>query len=145
MAVEQLFYDDVSEGDEITPLEKSPIEYAQLVRYACASGDHNPIHLDHDAARKSKLDGIIAHGMLSMGFLGQVMTDWIGDGELKKLGVSFRGIVKLGDVLKCQGKVVKKFEQDGEHFVECELIITNQKGDRLTTGAAVASLPLKSK
>jgi len=140
---EQLYYEDVSEGDEITILEKDPIEHPQLVRYACASGDHNPIHLDSDAARKSKLDGVIAHGMLSMGFLGQLMTDWIGDGELKKLGVSFRGMVKLNDVLECQGKVVKKFERDGDHCVECELFITNQDDKKLTTGTAVASLPLK--
>lgn len=140
---DQIYFEDVSEGDEITVLEKGPIEHPQLVRYACASGDHNPIHLDNDAARKSKLDGVIAHGMLSMGFLGQVMTDWIGEGELKKLSVSFRGMVKLGDVLRCQGKVIKKFEQDAEHCVECELLITNQNGDSLTTGRAVASLPLK--
>jgi acyl dehydratase len=141
---EQIYFEDVSEGYEITVLEKGPIEHAQLVRYACASGDYNPIHLDHEAARKSKLDGVIAHGMLSMGFLGQLMTDWIGDGELKKLGVSFRGMVKLGDVLTCQGRVVKKLEKDGEGIVECELFITNQDDQKLTTGTAVASLPLKS-
>ena len=144
MAQQIVFYDDVIEGDEITPLEKGPIAYDQLVKYACASGDHTPIHLDNEAAKKAGLkDGVIAHGMLSMGFLGQMMTDWIGDGELKKLGVNFRGMVSLGDVLTCQGKVVRKYEKEKECCVECELYITNQKGERLTSGTAVASLPMK--
>ncbi len=144
MADRTVFFDDVNEGDEVTPLEKGPIEYEQLVRYACASGDHTPIHLDNEAAKKAGLkDGVIAHGMLSMAFLGQMMTDWIGEGELKKLSVDFRGMVNLGDVLTCQGKVVKKFEQEEMKCVECELFITNQKGSRLTTGKAIASLPFK--
>lgn len=143
MNAEQVYYNDVSKGDEITPLEKGPIQYPQLVKYACASGDHNPIHLDHDAARASKLDGVIAHGMLSMGFLGQLMTDWIGQGELRNLSVSFRGMVKLGDVLVCSGKVIKKIDCKDGQYVECELAITNQDDKKLTVGTAVASLPMK--
>ena len=144
MAGQPVFYEDVVEGDEVKPLELEPIAYEQLVRYACASGDHNPIHLDNDAARKAGLkNGVIAHGMLSMGFLGRMMTDWIGQGELRKLSVNFRGMVNLGDVLTCQGNVIRKFEKDREYCVECELFITNQKGERLTSGTAVASLPLK--
>ena len=139
-----IFYDDVSEGEEVTPLEKGPIAHEQLVRYACGSGDRNPIHLDNEAAKKAGLKkGVIAHGMLSMGFLGQMMTDWIGEGELKKLGVNFRGMVNLEDVLTCQGKVVKKYVENNESLVECEIFITNQNGDKLTSGTAIASLKTK--
>lgn len=144
MVLEQVYFEDVAEGDEITPLIKDPIDQDQLIKYADASGDHNPIHLDDEAAKKAGLkNGVIAHGMLSMGFLGQLMTDWIGDGELKKLSVNFRGMVNLGDVLTCRGKVVKKFKDGEAGLVECELFITNQDGNKLTSGTAIASLPFK--
>lgn len=138
----RILYEDIVEGAEILALEKGPIGYEQIVKYACASGDHNPIHLDNEAAKKAGLkNGVIAHGMLSMGFLGQMMTDWIGEGRLKKLSVNFRGMVCLGDELKCQGRVVKKFKTDNDFCVKCDLFIINQKGERLTTGTALVSLP----
>lgn len=144
MARNQVYYEDVAEGDEIKLLEKGPIEHGQITEYADASGDRNPIHMDNDAAKKAGLkNGVIAHGMLSMAFLGQLMTDWIGDGDLKKLGVNFRGMVKPGDVLTCDGKILKKYRDGDEGLVECELTVTNQNGDKLTRGEATASLPKK--
>ena len=138
----RILYEDVVEGMEITPLKKGPIRYEQIVKYACASGDHNPIHLDNEAAKKAGLkNGVIAHGMLSMGFLGQMMTDWIGESRLKKLSVNFRGMVCLGDELMCQGRAVKKFQKDNEFYIECDLFIINQKGEKLTTGTALVSIP----
>ncbi len=141
MKAQNIYFEDVAEGTEIVPLQKGPILYEQLVKYACASKDHNPIHLDNEAAKAAGLkDGVIAHGMLSMGFLGQMMTDWIGEGELKKLTVSFRGMVNLGDTLTCQGKVIKKYETDEDSLIECEIFILNQRGEKLTSGSAVATL-----
>ncbi len=144
MAEKPVYYEGIQEGDQVISLRKGPIAYEQLVKYACASNDHTPIHLDNEAAKKAGLkEGVIAHGMLSMGFLGQMMTDWIGEGELKKLSVNFRGMVRLGDTLTCQGTVIKKYRENSESLVECELFITNQKGERLTSGIALATLPQK--
>ncbi len=89
-------------GTELPPLVKPPITQEQLRRYAEASGDHNPIHLDSEAARQVGLDNVIAHGMLSMAFLGQFVTEQltaIPDAYLAQLRVRFVNMVRLGDTV----------------------------------------------
>src|SRR5438552_15438511 len=95
-------------GEELIPLVKPPITQEQLRRYAEASGDHNPIHLDEEAAHRVGLDSVIAHGMLSMAFLGQFATQQIADTPgafLAHLRVRFMNMVRLGDTLTCHGVV----------------------------------------
>src|SRR5690242_16994311 len=89
-------------GSELPPLVKPPITQEQLRRYAEASGDYNPIHLDTEAARRVGLDNVIAHGMLSMAFLGQFITEQLTDtpeAYLAQLRVRFMNMVRLGDTL----------------------------------------------
>jgi hypothetical protein len=71
-------YDEVAAGDPLPDLTVY-LHRSDLVRYAQASGDHNPIHLDDQAARRAGLGGVIAHGMLSMALAGRILTDWVGD------------------------------------------------------------------
>jgi acyl dehydratase len=85
-------------GEELSPLVKPPITQEQLQRYAQASGDHNPIHLDEAAARRVGLDSVIAHGMLSMAFLGQFVNQQITDipeAYLVQLKVRFMSIINV--------------------------------------------------
>ena len=114
----------------------------QINAYADVSGDHNPIHLDPDAARAVGLDGTIAHGMLSMAFLGQTLTDWLATlatsgAYVERLRVRFQGMVRPGDIITCQG-VMGANEQGLRHV---DLWIANQRGERVTTGDADARLP----
>ena len=86
----QFFYEDIEVGGEITALVKCPTTM-QLVKFAGASGDYNPIHYDKDFAQAKGLPGVIVHGWLTLSFLGQMITDWMGDrGTLVRLGGSFR-------------------------------------------------------
>ncbi len=139
---------NTASGVELTPLVKPPITQEQLLRYARASGDSNPIHLDEAAAHRVGLDSVIAHGMLSMAFLGQFVNLQIADmpeAFLTQLKVRFLGMVRLGDTLTCLGTVKEhSTAEDGGATVHIECWAQNQKGDRVTTGEAIVSLPPRS-
>lgn len=121
----------------IPDLRKPPITLEQLQQYAQASGDWNPIHLDEAAARARNLSGVIAHGMLSMGFLGQLLTDAVGPESVRRLRVRFEGMVRLGDELTCQARLTgREIVRDGCDVVVVEVWAVNQRGERVTVGDA---------
>ena len=128
-------------GEELAPLVKPPITLEQLHRYAEASGDHNPMHLDEEAAHRVGLDSVIAQGMLSMAFLGQFVGQHISDAPeayLAQLKVRFTDMVRLGDTLTCHGIVKERTINESGHaaaVVECWA--QNQKGEKVTVGEAI--------
>jgi acyl dehydratase len=141
---EQLFYEDVEIGMEIPPLVKHPTTQ-QLVKWAGASGDYYELHYDKDFARGQGFPDVLVHGRLKAAFLGQLMTNWIGEqGTLKKLTCNYRGLDFPGKDLIVKGKVTNKYIKDGEHYVECEIWTENEKGEKTTPGTAVAVLPSRS-
>ena len=138
---EQICYEDIAIGDEIPVLIKNPTT-RQLVKWAGASGDYNELHYDKDAALKEGLPGIIVHGALALSFLGQMITDWMGEqGTLKKLGCNFRGMLLPGEDATCKGKVVIKETRENENYVGCEVWVENPRGDKAASGKAVFTLP----
>jgi len=139
----RIYWDDVKVGGELPPLVKGPIQQIQLTRYAGASGDFNPIHQDDEFAREAGMGGVFAHGMLSMGFVGQAVTDWAGAGSVRKLGVRFAALVRLRDVVTCRGRVLAKASKDDEHLVELEVWAENQKAEKVVTGRATVTLPAR--
>ena len=106
MKYAKVYFEDVAVGDELPPLLKGPIQQIQLTRYAGASGDFNPIHQDHEFARAAGMGDIFGHGMLSMGFVAQAVTDWSGAGTVRKIGVRFTALVRLKDIVTCKGRVL---------------------------------------
>jgi acyl dehydratase len=140
----KVYFEDVKVGDAIPPLVKGPIAQIQLTRYAGASGDFNPIHQDDEFARAAGMGGVFAHGMLSMGFVAQSVTDWLGAGTVRKLGVRFTALVRLKDVITCTGRVLGTSEKNGERLVELELWAENQRGEKVVTGKATAALQSRS-
>src|SRR5215472_712644 len=110
----QVYFEDVQIGDEIPRLMKAPVTHLQLVRYAGASGDFNPLHTDPKIGEAIGTGGIIAHGMLIMGFLGQLLSDYVGPEALRSFGVRFKGMTHLNDVIHCSGKITEKYDADGE-------------------------------
>ena len=136
---------DTSNDQLLNPLVKPPITQEQLQRYAEASGDYNPIHLDELAAQHVGLDGVIAHGMLSMAFLGQFVNQQIADipgARIEQLKVRFHNMVRLGDTLTCHGKVASQTTYvDHGQSIAIECWAQNQKGDKVTTGEAVVIIP----
>ena len=137
----QIYWEDVEAGAEVPRLEKNPTTQ-QLVKYAGASGDFYQIHYDKDFALKANLPGVILHGALKNGFLGQMMTNFAGhEGWLRKLAVQYRGMDQPGSKVVCKGKVVKKYAQGRDHLVDCEIWLENAKGEKTTIGSATVILP----
>jgi len=140
----RVYVEDVRVGDDLPSLVKGPIKQIQLTRYAGASGDFNPIHQDDEFAREAGMGGVFAHGMLSMGFVAQALTDWAGAGSVRKLGVRFAGLVRLNDTVTCRGRVLAKTSKDDTHDVEVEVWAENQKGEKVVTGRAVVRVPSRA-
>jgi len=139
---------DTTIGQQLNPLVKPPITQEQLRRYSEASGDFNPIHLDEQAAQQVGLDGVIAQGMLSMAFLGQLVNQQIAGipgARIKHLKVRFLNMVRLGDTLTCQGIVkAQTINDDLSRSIAIECWAQNQQGDKVTTGEAVVIIPVVS-
>lgn len=140
----RLYYDDVQVGDALPKLVKSPVTHLQLVRYAGASGDFNPLHTDARIGEMIGTGGIIAHGMLIMGFLGQLLSDYMGPTALRKFGVRFKGMTHLDDVITCTGTITEKYEADGEARIAGKVQAADQNGDVKTVGTFVAALPKRA-
>lgn len=140
----QVYYEDVMVDSEIPPLVKEPTT-RQLVMWAGASGDYYAIHYDKDFAQSKGLTGVIVHGQLVASFLGQLITDWIGEqGNLRKLTCNYRGMNFPGEAIVCQGKVSKKYVENGEHYIECNIWAENAKGEKTVTGKAIVIIPARS-
>ena len=135
------YYEDVQVGDAIPALVKAPVTHLQLVRYAGASGDFNPLHTDPKVGEEIGTGGIIAHGMLIMGFVGQLLSDYVGPGALRKFGVRFKGMTHLEDEITCTGTITEKYEADGEGRIAGKVQAVDQNGDVKVVGAFVAALP----
>ena len=113
----------------------------QLVMYAGASGDYNPLHTDEVfATQVAGFPGVFAHGMLTMALSGKALTDWVGDGRLRTFGVRFRGQVWPGDTLTTTVTVRALDEVDGEPVADLDVVTTNQTGDVVLSGSASARL-----
>jgi acyl dehydratase len=139
----QLYYEDVQLNQALPVLVKHPTK-RQLVKWAGAAGEFYEIHYDKDFAQSKGLPGVIVHGMLMGSFLGQMLTDWIGDdGTLKKLHTMNRAMVFPDQDLTCKGIVTKKALQNEEGLIECEIWLETAKGEKAVTGTAVVSLPIR--
>lgn len=138
---EQVFYEDIEAGSEIPALVKYPTTM-QLVKYAGASGDYYQIHYDKDFALANGLPSVIVHGWLALSFLGQMLTDWLGKGgTLVKLNGSYRGMNLVHEDIICNGKVTKKYVEDGKNCARVEIWAENPQGEKTVAGSALVTLP----
>ena len=152
---EQIYWDDIEVGMEITPLAKIATTQ-MLVRWAGASGDFNPLHYDSAYVEAEGLGQVIVHGALKRQWLIQLMTDWIGEqGTLKKFSCQYGAMdyprhmksiseAQAGETWQCKGKVTKKYIEGDRHFVDCRIGVENGKGEVTTSGRATVILPVKS-
>ncbi len=138
---EQVYFEDVSEGEEIPSLKKN-CSTQQLVHWAAASGDFYQIHYDKDFAQSTGLKGLIVHGALKNAFLGQLVHDWAGEqGKVKRFGCSYRGMDEPNQDILCKGVVSKKRQEGGENIVELEIWTENPQGQKTSPGQAIVTLP----
>ena len=130
-----LEFDDIAEGDE-APAVSHQIGRTDLVKYAGASGDYNPMHTDEVAAQAAGLPSVFGHGMFSMGLLGRALTDWAGVGNLTNYRVRFTKQTWPGETLTTSIRVTAKREEDGRKLVDVEVGLTNQDGEGKLSGSA---------
>lgn len=133
-----LKYNELTEGQELDGLKKSPVTKVQLVKYAVASGDHNPLHTDDEFARKIGMDGVIAHGMLVMGFLGEYVMQLAGtEAELTRFRMRFGAMTKPDDEITCSAVVEKIYEEAGSQFVSLDLKAAKSPDKIVGSGHAI--------
>ena len=115
------------------------LKRTQIVMYAGASGDYNPIHTDEVFATKvAGYPTVFAHGMLTMGLTGKMLTNWVGDGRLERFGVRFSAQVWPGDTLTAKATVTALREDGDRHLVDLALSTVNQDGREVASGTATA-------
>ena len=132
-------FDEIQVGDTLPALNLPPISRTTLALFAGASGDHNPIHIDTDFARKAGMPDVFAQGMLSMAWLGRLITQWVPQSQLRRFDVRFQGITHLANAISCTGRVVEK--RDADRSVRIEVQSSNQHGQTKIAGDAWISLP----
>lgn len=127
-------------GASLPPLTLVPINRTTLALFCGASGDHNPIHIDLDFARRAGMPDVFAHGMLSMAYLARLLTSWVDQRQLRQFNARFAGITHLGHQITCTGKVVERLVVDGEPRVRVEVQTVNQYGEVKILGDAQIAL-----
>ncbi|MFL5350444.1 MAG: MaoC family dehydratase [Hyalangium sp.] len=140
MPARKLYFESIRVGDELPALAKAPVDRVQLSRYAGASGDYNPVHVDEVYAKSVGMPSVYAPGMLIMGMLGQLISDWARGGQLRRYGVRFIKMVWPGDTVVCKGRVSDRHGSGGRYFVEIDLWAENQRGELLMKGQSVIQL-----
>ena len=140
MSEQKLFFDDVSEGD-VAPAVAHELTRTDLVMYAGASGDFNPMHTDEVKAKEAGLPSVFGHGMFTAGLLGKAITDFVGVGNLRTYKIRFTKQTWPGEVLTTHVTVARKYEEGSEHRVDLECAVTNEAGEAKLSGVAVAVLP----
>ncbi|HXQ47613.1 MAG TPA: MaoC/PaaZ C-terminal domain-containing protein [Caulobacteraceae bacterium] len=128
-------------GDTHTARLVEDLKRTQIVQYAGASGDYNPLHTDEIFTTKvAGYPSVFAHGMLTMGMTGKMLTDYVGDGRLTKYGVRFTNQVWPGDTLDSTATVKEIKDEDGQKIVVLDVSTTNQDGVPVVTGYAEARI-----
>jgi acyl dehydratase len=128
-------------GDEHQEIVVDDLSRTQLVMYSGASGDYNPLHTDDVYTKEvAGYPSVFAHGMLTMGLTGKMLTNYVGDGRLTKFGVRFTNQVWPGDTLTSTATVTELREEDGDKLVDLEVKTTNQDGTTVVSGYATAKV-----
>jgi len=131
---------DITVGTELPTVEISPISRTTLALFAGASGDHNPMHIDIDVAKSAGLDDVFAHGMLSMAYLGRLLTNWVDPQSIRSYRVRFAAITPIHGKPTATGTITAIDDVDGERRATIDLTVTLDDGTVALTGDAVVAL-----
>jgi acyl dehydratase len=142
MGEQKLFFDDVHVGDE-APVLTHTLTRTDLVKYAGASGDFNPMHHDEVLAKAAGQPSVFGHGMFSMGLLGSALTDYVGVGNVTRYSVRFARQTWPDEVLSSKIVVAAKREDGDKKLVDLTVILANADGETKVVGEATAELAAK--
>jgi acyl dehydratase len=143
MAETTLFFEDVTEGDE-APALTHVLTRTDLVAYAGASGDYNPMHHDEVKATAAGQPSVFGHGMFSMGLLGTAITHWVGAGNVRRFTVRFARQTWPDEELHSKIVVIAKRTEGGAHLIDLDVRLHNADGEEKVVGEATASVPSRS-
>jgi len=135
-----LYFEDVNEGDE-APQHSRVLNRTDLVMYAGASGDYNPMHHDEVKAQAAGQPSVFGHGMFSMGFLGTAITDYVGVGNVRRYQARFAKQTWPDEELRTRIVVTGKRTEGGEHLVDLDVRLQNADGEEKVVGEATAVVP----
>jgi acyl dehydratase len=139
MTEQKLSYETVEVGDE-APVISHTLTRTDLVKYAGASGDFNPMHHDEVAAQAAGQPSVFGHGMFSMGLLGTALTDYVGIGNIRRYQVRFARQTWPDEVLSSKIVVIGKREEDGRKLIDLTVTLSNSTGEDKLVGEATAVL-----
>lgn len=139
------YWDDVEIGQELPSFERVT-DLMNWNRWAATYDEFVPYHMDDEGAKENGQPAVIGQGRIRVSYLHTLVRKWIGEeGVILTLSAQLRGINFKNDVLTCTGRVTgKRVDDEGRHVVDLEMLMTNQKGERVTPGAATVELPSKS-
>jgi acyl dehydratase len=143
MGDQVLYFEDVAEGDE-APTRSRKLSRTDLVKYAGASGDYNPMHHDEVLAQGAGQPSVFGHGMFSMGFLGTAITDYVGIGNVRRFQVRFAKQTWPDEELRTKIVVTGKRTEGDDHLVDLDVRLHNADGEEKVVGEATAAVPSRS-
>jgi 3-hydroxybutyryl-CoA dehydratase len=128
-------FEQIKIGDEIPAICKT-ITQEKINRYADTTGDYNPIHVDPEFAKNTMFKGTIGHGMMTLAYISEMMTGWLGNGWIcgGNMEVTFFAPTRPGLSYAVKGKVVDKKEEAGKKVVQCEIWVEDQDGNKVVAG-----------
>ncbi len=127
-------------GDVVVAKTFSAVTRERIARYAEASGDSNPLHLDSAFARVAGFPDVFAQGMLVMGLIAQAVTDAVPPGALRALSTRFIAVTQAGATIACEGTVTEAFEAGGERRARLSLTARDETGDLKLAGEAIVAV-----
>jgi len=134
-------WETINVGDELPVLRKKP-GVTDLVKYSAGSGDFNPLHHDYNFEQSKLLGTIIVHGRFKYAALGELVSNWLDhDGRIKKISCQYRGMDFPDKELVCGGKVVEKYDENGERSAKLQIWVENEEGKKTTPGLAIVAFP----
>ena len=134
-------YDSVRVGDELPPLVLPPLTGETLALYAGAAREHKRIDVDFNGWFMCLIPDVVAHGMLSMAWIGRLLTNWAPQREMREFSVRFTALTCAGERIVCTGRIAEKLERDGERLVRVAVATVNEAGEVKVAGDAYLSLP----
>lgn len=131
-------------GDRLPVLSSGPVSRRTLALYAAASGYHNPLHIDIDAARAAGFEDVFPHGMLLMAYVGRLLTDWAGPRGIISFDVRFSSIAKVGDDITLEGEITALEPVGGQLRATVAVTAKDQTGAVKLSGEAVLVAPRRA-
>lgn len=136
----KIYWDEIDQGDPVIPLTKPPVTRVQIAKFAGATQDYAPLHIDDDFAKAAGYGGVFAHGLTSLGFATEGITRWLENGRIIASTAKFQKLVWPGDIITAKGVVVERYERNDEARIDVDIWAENQNHDIVMSGMVTCVL-----